>query len=615
MNTNTIMRRIALVLAAAFTAVASVGCTQSSTVTLPGGTPPTSTTTPFPIPGVVTPTLPGSGGQGSTTGPAAQSPVTGILSLARLVSAVDITGCVGPIGTAIPDITQIPLAQAQSTLILDGFTPGTVRWAYSATVSPGNVISQDPAAGTRAASGTTVNMLASLGPQLGTVPDVVGKPQAEAEALIVAEGFKVGAVSLAYSASVPSGMVLTQDPEGGTTTGAGATVDLVVSQGPQPVAVPNVVGLSRADALATIAAAGLSAGSVVQGSSETVPVGIIMSQTPAAGTMQPPGTPVDMVVSQGPEPVAIPDVVGKPQDNAQATLTGAGFVVGIVTQAWSASAPQGSVISQDPAAGTVMIPGTPVNLVVSKGPEPVAVPYLAGKTQADAQSTLVAAGLAVGTVTQEYSATAAEGTVIGQNPAEGTLLAPGGSVSLVIAKKTLSLCDYYPLAVGNTWETPGSNGSNGITAQIVETFVINGCQCWKLTSVDHGANDKVTNSYLAQAGGWMYSYESLDDLFLLPGVAPKARKIAPQTVTPGVSFVTNFNNASLSVTPVVGRLSDFVSDTSRCPFGNVQDTVALKLGNIVLIVFGRNLGPLYYNYLTDSGFYSAITIVGGCGSL
>ena len=56
-----------------------------------------------------------------------------------------------------------------------------------------------------------------------------------------------------------------------------------------------------------------------------------------------------------------------------------------------------------------------------------------------------------------------------------------------------------------------------------------------------------------------------------------------------------------------------MNDTSACPYGDVEDAVALKLGDFVLLVLGRDLGPLYYNYLTKSGFYSSITIVGGCG--
>lgn len=393
----------------------------------------------------------------------------------------------------------------------------------------------------------------------------------------------------------------------------GAEVALTVSQGPQPVEVPNVVGKTQADAQAAIVAAAFSVGRVVQGSSATVPTGHIMSQNPAAAEMMPPGMAVDLVVSQGPQSVAVPDVVGRTQSDAEATVAGTGFSVGTVTRAWSATVPVGSVISQEPAAGVVLIPDSAINFIVSQGPQPVAVPNLAGKTLTEAQAAVASAGLTVGAVTEQYSDTVPEGSVTGQNPAEGTLLPPGAPVDLVIATQSISICDYYPLAVGNRWVTPGTNGNNGISAEVSEEFVINGCQCWKLTAVDHSLNDKTTHYYAAYANGWMYSYEALEDLFLLPGISSNAQRVAPLSLVPGETFVSVFGASSFSVTPARGRLSDFVDDTRACPFGDVADTIALKLGNLPLIVFGRNLGPLYYNYIMRSEFYSSITIMGGCG--
>ena len=243
----------------------------------------------------------------------------------------------------------------------------------------------------------------------------------------------------------------------------------------------------------------------------------------------------------------------------------------------------------------------------------MAVPNAAGRTQTDAQATVTSAGLTVGTITEQYSDTVPEGSVTGQDPAKGTLVPPGTPVNLVLSTRSISICDYYPLAVGNRWVTPGTHGNDGISAEVSEEFIINGCQCWKLTAVDHSLNDKTTHYYMAYATGWLYSYEALEDLFLLPGISPNAQRIAPQSFIPGKAFVSVFGTSSFSVTPVRGRLSDFVADTGACPFGDVEDTIALKLGNLPLIVFGRNLGPLYYNFLMRSEFYSSITIVGGCG--
>jgi beta-lactam-binding protein with PASTA domain len=133
------------------------------------------------------------------------------------------------------------------------------------------------------------------------------------------------------------------------------------------VAVPNVVGLTQSSAQEAVTAAGLTMGVITQAYSVTVPAGSVISQNPAAGTSVPPGSAVDLVVSRGKQPVTVPNVVGKPETSARRVITRAGLVVGNVTQAFSTTVPKGSVISQNPAAGTSALPGTAVDLVVSKG--------------------------------------------------------------------------------------------------------------------------------------------------------------------------------------------------------------------------------------------------------
>ncbi len=605
-------RQLALTLAVLVVSMAVGGCSATTALVLPDPlTTAQTTSTPLITGGDSPISLFGSTTTTSTVSTTGQSPILRFLTLTNTYANATVGGCAKPGSLAVPDITNIPLGQAQSTLLLLSLKPGNIRWAYSGTAPAGNVISQDPAAGKLVQSGAAVNLLCSLGPQMAAMPDVTGRALTDAQMAISAAGFTVGATQQSYSTTVAAGTVISQDPTAGTLEVPGAAVNLLVSQGPQPVAVPDVTGRTQAEAETAITAAGLSIGSMAQGSSETVPSGQVMSQNPAAGSMVLPGAPVDLTVSQGPQPVPVPNIVGRTQADAQAAITGAGFSVGAVTQAWSATVPTGSVISQDPAAGTVMIPGTAVSIVVSKGPEPVPVPNVTGMAQSDAQAAITAAALTVGTVTQDYSDTVAEGSVISQNPAGGASLAPGASVNLVIATKTLSLCDYYPFAVGNKWAT---NGSSGKSSEVTDAFTINGCPCWKIMVIDHAANDKVTYTYVAQANGWMYNYTVLDDLYLLPGIAASAQKVAPLSFRPGESFTTAFGGNSFTVTPAKGKLSDFVSDTSACPFGDVQDTVALKLGSFTVLVFGRDLGPLYFNYLTSSGFDTSITIVGGCGA-
>ncbi|MDX1408120.1 MAG: LamG-like jellyroll fold domain-containing protein, partial [Saprospiraceae bacterium] len=94
-----------------------------------------------------------------------------------------------------------------------------------------------------------------------------------------------------------------------------------------------------------------------------------MSQNHPGGTEVPPATAIDLVVSDGPALITVPDVVGLSQAAAEAAITGVGLTVGTVTTANHATIPAGDVISQDPIGGSSVLPATPVDLVVSLGPD------------------------------------------------------------------------------------------------------------------------------------------------------------------------------------------------------------------------------------------------------
>src|SRR5690606_20477810 len=93
-----------------------------------------------------------------------------------------------------------------------------------------------------------------------------------------------------------------------------------------------------------------------------------------------------------------------------------GLTVGDVTAAIDGGVPIGNVINQDPAAGINVVPGSPVDLVISG----VAVPNVVGLTQSAAQTAITDESLTVGTVTSANSATVPIGNVISQNPSAGT---------------------------------------------------------------------------------------------------------------------------------------------------------------------------------------------------
>ncbi|KPJ74626.1 MAG: hypothetical protein AMJ54_16870, partial [Deltaproteobacteria bacterium SG8_13] len=138
-----------------------------------------------------------------------------------------------------------------------------------------------------------------------SVPDVVGLPQADAETAIVAAGLAVGTLFVEYSDTVPAGAVISQNPVAGAAVSEGTPVDLFISLGPVvTVPVPPCEGLSQADAESAILAAGLYVGTVTTEYHDTMPADAVISQNPAAGTLVPEGSFVDLTVSLGPAPPA-----------------------------------------------------------------------------------------------------------------------------------------------------------------------------------------------------------------------------------------------------------------------------------------------------------------------
>ncbi len=198
------------------------------------------------------------------------------------------------------------------------------------------MLSQDPAPGTEVAPGSAVSYVESLGVETVAVPDLAG-PAADAPDTITAAGLSVGDAGQAYSDTVPSGEVLSQDPAPGTEVAPDSAVSYVESLGVETVAVPDLAG-PAADAPDTITAAGLTVGDAGQAYSDTVPSGEVLSQDPAPGTEVAPDSAVSYVESLGVETVAVPDLAG-PAADAPDTITAAGLSVGDAGQAYSDTVP------------------------------------------------------------------------------------------------------------------------------------------------------------------------------------------------------------------------------------------------------------------------------------
>ena len=418
-------------------------------------------------------------------------------------SAVDLVVSSGSEPVSVPNVVGQSQSAATSTITGAGLTLGTVTQQASTTVPAGTVLSQNPAAGASVAPGTAVDLVVSSGPTAPppvTVPNVVGQSQSAATSTITGAGLTLGTVTQQASTTVPAGTVLSQNPAAGASVAPGTAVDLVVSSGPTappPVTVPNVVGQSQSAATSTITGAGLTLGAVTQQSSQSAPAGSVISQNPAAGASVAPGTAVDLVVSSGPPvapPVIVPNVVGLSQSAATSALANLGLTATVTLQT-SATVPAGNVISQNPAAGASVAPGTAISLVVSSGvppPQPVTVPNVVGLSQSAATSAITGAGLTLGTVTQQASATVPAGNVLSQNPAAGASVAPGSAVDLVVSSGPVKHL---------VTATAGPGGSISPPSQLVEAsararFTVTPNSGYRIGSITGCGGDLSGNIYI-----------------------------------------------------------------------------------------------------------------------
>ncbi|GAA1408842.1 Stk1 family PASTA domain-containing Ser/Thr kinase [Oerskovia paurometabola] len=252
--------------------------------------------------------------------------------------------------TVVPGgLVGAPQAGAQQTLVAVDLR-NEVTEAYDDTFAAGTVISTDPEAGKKVRKDGTVHLLVSLGVKMIEIPSgLVGKPLDEATEALKDAGFAVGDPVDAYSDTVPAGIVTgVSEPEGSSVAHSTVPV-LTVSQGPAPVTVPQVVGVEKDAALATLTGLGLDPSST-DDYSETVAAGLVISQTPENGTEGHRGDKVALVISLGPPLVEIPSTYGRNVTEAEKMLKDAGFAVEIRHP--QGISPLNIVYAQDPAGGS-----------------------------------------------------------------------------------------------------------------------------------------------------------------------------------------------------------------------------------------------------------------------
>jgi eukaryotic-like serine/threonine-protein kinase len=209
---------------------------------------------------------------------------------------VNLTVSGGPGQVEVPDVTGQPRDEAERTMDEAGLGV-TVETRNSADVPVDAVIETDPPAGEAVRRGSEVTLIVSSGPAQVAVPPVVGQTRNAAEQQLSARGLEASVTE--ENSDRPAGEVISQTPNAGTRVDPGSTVALVVSSGPEPVAtvdVPNVVGLTRSNAVAQIRGLGLSP-SLEERVTDIEPQdGRVIDQNPGGGSTVNEGTRVVLVI-------------------------------------------------------------------------------------------------------------------------------------------------------------------------------------------------------------------------------------------------------------------------------------------------------------------------------
>ncbi|RNE49772.1 Stk1 family PASTA domain-containing Ser/Thr kinase [Corynebacterium alimapuense] len=318
----------------------------------------------------------------------------------------------------IPQVLGMDSIEAVAVMEDAGFTPAT-RTVYSDEIPAEQIAGTDPEIGDRLVRGQEVTVLVSQGQP--TVPsaegmDILAFQEAASErTLDVVTGDPI------YSANVPEGAVARTTPSGGDTAPIGSTVTVQLSRGPEPVQVPNLVGVDLAEAQTRLGTLGLNVTRIQREFDEDAGVNEVIDVSPPTGTMLTRGNEITLVVNNALE---VPDVIGLDYEAATAAIKAAGFSVSDVERTGTEPEASGNtVLATSPSAGeTVALGDTKMELSL---PRYVLVPDLEGMTGAQANTALEDIGLETNLKSSQL-----EKIVTDQRPESGDDTRAGSTVRL-----------------------------------------------------------------------------------------------------------------------------------------------------------------------------------------
>ena len=260
---------------------------------------------------------------------------------------------------------------------------------------------------------------------------------------------------------------------------------------PEAVSVPNVVGLSQADAKSQIEAAGLEWElNPEKVASDTVDKDAVASTDPAGGTQAEKGSTVRVTISSGPDSVTLPDnLVGMSPDDARQAVEALGLKWEVnSSKVASDTVAEGKVAQTNPSPGSKVKAGQTITAYLSSGSDQVEVPDLVGMSQDQARSALKAVGLELGNVTTVDSDKDKD-RIVSQDPETGSKVKKGTTIAVSISTGKAAQVE-IPTVVGISREDAEAQlKALGLTVTVEE---VSGSQpSGQVTAVEPGEGSKV----------------------------------------------------------------------------------------------------------------------------
>lgn len=198
------------------------------------------------------------------------------------------------------------------------------------------------------------------------MPSVVNLEPEQARVLLENAGLFMVISDSREDPKIEAGRIIQQNPLPGSRIKKGTAVSVVLSTGRGSLQVPGLTGLSLNDAMQKLTGQGLRVGAINRKNSDSVPLDAVITSIPVTGSSVTPGTPVNLVVSDGKAEVTVPNVMGKGHKRAVQEIEEAGLKVGRVSYRYDEDRRGGVIIGQNPSGDSSAAPGDSVNLVVNE---------------------------------------------------------------------------------------------------------------------------------------------------------------------------------------------------------------------------------------------------------